>query len=119
MAYRAPMRLLCDGQPFGTLVSYGYETPWALGRLIADDPGAHARCDAAFALSTWLADLPDDLADEEAEARYERERDARGLTEAEVERWERAEWSLIDGDGRAHPAYALSFIGDGFVTWRW
>lgn len=119
MPYRAPFRLLRDGQPFGTVVSYGYETPWAVGWLEADDPGEHARCDAAFALRDWLAELPDDLPDAEADARYARECDARGLTEAEVDRRTGAAWSLVDGDGHRHPAYALSFTGDGFITWRW
>lgn len=101
------------------MVSYGYETPWATGRLVADDADAHARCDAAHTLSAWLDALPDDLADDEADARYARERDERGLTEAEVARWTDAEWSLIDDEGRRHTAYARSFTGDGFVTWRW
>lgn len=119
MAFRAPLELLCDGQPFGTVVSYGYETPWATGRLVAGDPGAHARCDAAFALVAWLEALPGDLPDAEVEVRHADERAARGLTEAEVERWTGATWSLVDEHGQRHPTSSLSFLGDGFITWRW
>src|SRR5919202_1806220 len=119
VVFRAPLRLLCDGQPFGTLIAYGYETPWASGRLVADDPAAHARCDAVHALLRCLDALPDDPDDAEADARYARERAARGLTEEEVERWTGADWALIDAAGQRHPAYALTFHGDGFVSWRW
>ena len=42
-----------------------------------------------------------------------------GLTEAEVEQWTSADWSLIDSAGHHHTAHALAFIGDRFVTWRW
>jgi hypothetical protein len=114
MAYRAPLRLLRDGRPVGTVVSYGYETPWATGRLAADDPGEQARGDAICAFLAWL-DAQPDLSDEE----YARACAWRGLTEAEIDDWYRAEWALVDEAGTHHPAYALAFLGDGFVTWRW
>lgn len=118
MAYRAPLRLLRDGQPFGTIVSYGYETPWATGELVADDPAAHARCDAVHAFRQWL-DAQPDLPDAEDDARYERACAERGLTVATIAECTEADWALIDDEGTTHPAYSPMFIGDGFITWRW
>jgi hypothetical protein len=119
MALQAPFQLLRDGQPFGTVVSYGYETPWATGRVIPLDPAAFAQGEAVFDLLAWLDQLPDDLPGDEVDARYERECAARGLTEAEIDRLTSADWSLIDPTGRHHAAYSLSFIGDHFIQWRW
>ena len=117
MAFQAPFRLLRDGQPFGMVVSYGYETPWATGRVVADDPAAFAQGEAVYDLLTWLDQFPDDLPDAEADALYERA--TRGLTASDIDRWTSADWSLIDPAGHHHPAYALTFLGDNFVSWRW
>ena len=119
MTFTQPLRLLRDGRPFGTIVSYGYETPWASGRVVADDPGDHARQIAVAAFLRWVEALPDDLPDAEADARYERELASRRLTEDDVGRWSAADWTIVTADGSRRPAYALSFDGGGFVTWRW
>ncbi|MFN8538225.1 MAG: hypothetical protein U0232_12205 [Thermomicrobiales bacterium] len=119
MVFRAPFQLLRDGQPFGTVVSYGYETPWATGRVVAHDPAALAQGEAIAAFLAWADALPDALPDAEADARYERECAARGLTAAAIDRWTAAAWTLIDPEGNHHPAYSLSCLGDEFVQWRW
>jgi hypothetical protein len=119
MVFRAPFHLLRDDESFGTVVTYGYETPWATGRVEAADPAALAQGEAVHDLLNWLDQLPDDLPDAEADARYERECAARGLTEADIARWTSADWALMDTTGQRHPAYALTFLGDSFVQWRW
>ena len=119
MTYAPPLRLLRDGRPFGTVVSYGYEAPWASGRVVADDPGDHARQIAVAAFLRWVEALPDDLPDAEADARYERELASRGLDEDDLGRWSAADWTIVAADGGRHPAHALSFDEAGFVTWRW
>jgi hypothetical protein len=119
MTFQAPFQLLLDGEPFGTVVSYGYETPWATGRVETNDPAALAQGEAVYDFLRWVDALPDDLPDDEADACYERECAARGLTEATIDHWTSADWSLIDPSGRHHTAYSLSFIGDRFIQWRW
>ncbi len=46
------MLLRCDGEPFATIVRYGYERPWATARLRADDPELD-RANRAAALDRW------------------------------------------------------------------
>jgi hypothetical protein len=119
VAFHAPFQLLRDGQPFGTVVSYGYETPWATGRVDADNPATLAQGEAVHAFLNWVEELPADLPDAEAEALYERECTSRGLTEATIAHWTHTAWTLIDTAGNHHPAYSLTFIGDDFIQWRW
>lgn len=119
MTFAAPMLLLREGQPFGVIITYGYETPWACGRVRAEDAAEHRRCDAVWAFLRWVEELPHELPDEEADRAYERECAARGLTEADIARCSAAAWVIVTADGQHYPAYSLTFDGDSFVSWRW
>jgi hypothetical protein len=118
LPFHAPMRLLREDEPFGTLSGYEYDTPWASAYLEAVDPAAQARCEDVTAFRSWVETEPDDLPDDESERRYEDALAARGLTEADLD-WCDARWTIVTADGEAHATYALHFPLPGVVSWRW
>lgn len=120
--FDAPMRLLRDGQPFGILVDYGYETPWATARLveIADEVEMQ-RLVAYHNFLTWLESdsLADDLSIDESDEQYERELAAHGLSKETFDRCKGARWLVVTVGGQEHPLYAPDFDDDNVVQWRW
>ncbi|MGV9819235.1 hypothetical protein [Nocardia xishanensis] len=118
MIFEAPMLLRCDGEPFATIVRYGYETPWATAQLRADDPAALDRANRAAALDRWSCEQAEELTGDEYDAQYERERVRLGLSDADVRHHESAAWTIVTADGTERRAYSLDFA-DGHIQWRW
>jgi hypothetical protein len=113
-----PMQLRHHGVLVGSIVSYGYETPWATGQIDPADPALYACLVEVDAFLQWVDALPDDLPDAEADARYAAELARRGLTE-ECVRGYGSGWSITTRDGREHEVYTVICDADRFVTWRW
>lgn len=117
-SFQAPMRLLCDGEPFGTVTTYSYETPWATGHFEALNQGLHERCMQACAFLQWVNNMPDELSDDEADRLYEQELTRRELAEDDL-RWCSSErWAIVTDDREEHFVNSL-FFEDDFVQWRW
>ena len=118
LPFDAPMRLLHEDVPFGTLTGYEYDTPWASAYLDATDPVAQVRCESATSFQSWVETEPDDLSEDESDARYADALVARGLTEADLD-WCAARWTIVTAAGESYPTYALHFPAPGVVSWRW
>lgn len=92
------MELYHDGVRLGVLTRQFYETPWASAWLVADEPATVARYAAICAFHAWCKQLPDDLPDAEADARYAETLAARGLDEADLDAYWRP-WVVVMPDG--------------------
>ncbi|PDW05098.1 hypothetical protein [Candidatus Viridilinea mediisalina] len=101
----------------GTLVDYGYATPWAEAWLRADTLTIQ-RYAAIYAFRAWVETIPDDLPDDESDARYEEELRRRGLDEAQVAAALHG-WAIRTPDGAMLPVSVSGFEADGYITWRW
>lgn len=101
----------------GELGDYGYETPWATARL-AEAHGRAAPYVAICAFLAWVDALGEGLPPDNAHALYERERAARGLSEAQLDAYYQG-WAVVMPDGEVRPIGAPWLDPDGFVTWRW
>jgi hypothetical protein len=112
------MQLFHQGKRLGALSRYGYETPWASAWLVLADPALLSRYATIAAFFAWSEALPDDLPDAEADARYNQELTARGLTEEDLDSWWR-DWQVQGTDGVLHEVSLYQFETDGYVVWRW
>lgn len=112
------MELYHDGVRLGALTRYFYETPWASAWLVADDPATVAHYAAICAFHTWFEQLPDDLPDAEADARYEQELATRGLDEPMLEAYWRP-WVVVMPNGERREISLPYVEPDGYCTWRW
>jgi hypothetical protein len=112
------MDLYHDGVRLGVLTRHFYETPWASAWLVADDPATAARFAAICAFHASIEQLPDDLPDAEADARYEQELAARGLDEALLDTYWRP-WVVVMPDGERREITPPHVEPDGYMTWRW
>jgi hypothetical protein len=115
MVFEAPMELRCDGVTFGTIARYDYEFPWAQGQLVAADPARAALHSRVADYERWISEADDDLSDDDLDAELAR----RGLSEAELQDSDNAEWTIIvPGEGEQTPR-SLTFLDDDWITWRW
>ena len=112
------MELYHDGVRLGPLTRHFYETPWASAWLVADDPATAARFAAICAFHASIEQLPDDLPDAEADARYEQELASRGLVEALLDAYWRP-WVVVMPDGERREITPPHVEPDGYMTWRW
>ncbi|MDQ3814542.1 MAG: hypothetical protein M3347_11400, partial [Armatimonadota bacterium] len=113
-----PLKLFLDGKLFGTIVTYGYETPWAVGQLEAADQN-HLRpmievCELSAEIESWP-----DLDSRKDEARWQAALDSRGITEADFDQHSNGPWIIETPDGLQHEIFLPVFDRQGFVTWRW
>jgi hypothetical protein len=112
------MELYHDGVRLGSLTRHFYETPWASAWLVADDPEAVTHYAAICAFHAWCEQQPDDLPDDEADARYEQELAARGLDGAQLDTYWRL-WTVVMSDGERREISPPHVEPDGYLTWRW
>jgi hypothetical protein len=121
MVFQDSMQLLRNEEFFGSVIEYFYETPWAAGRLIAQDKGQHDLCMRIYSFLDWVLShgYETNLPSEESDKQYYHEMAKRGLSEEDIDWCEDAEWTIVTSDGQEHPAYSLSFYVDGFIQWRW
>lgn len=112
------MELYHDGVRLGGLTRHFYETPWASAWLVAEEPARLAHYAAICAFRIWCEDLPDDLPDAEADARYEQELAARGLDEAQLDAYWRP-WVVVMPNGERREISPPHIEPDGYLTWRW
>ncbi|MGF6881462.1 putative Zn-dependent protease [Nocardia sp. GAS34] len=118
--FSRPMRLVRDRIGIGTITDYGYETPWATGRIEFLDPTRAETCEQCVEFERWLAetdDLPED--DAQYDAACAREAARRGLTPADLDLFHSGAWTITTDDGDIHDVPSLEFLGDGYVQWRW
>lgn len=106
-----PWTLWRDQQPIGQVIDYGYETPWASGRLAAADAEAHRRLIQINELQAEIETWPD-----EDEARWQAALGHRGLADAD---FAACRWQLVSADGPSREIFDPRFDAEGFVTWRW
>ncbi len=112
------MQLYHHGALLGVLSRYGYETPWASAWLVASDPTTLPHYAAIGAFLDWVATIPDDWPDAQADAHYAQELATRGLDAAQVaDFW--SGWSVRTVDGEVWAISLYHFADDGYLTWRW
>lgn len=81
------MQLSHHGVMLGSLIQYGYETPWASAKLITLNTTIIPHYAAIDVFLRWNETLPDDLPVEEADARFYQELAVRGLDAAFVDKF--------------------------------
>ncbi|HEY9877983.1 MAG TPA: hypothetical protein V6D29_05980 [Leptolyngbyaceae cyanobacterium] len=115
---KPPFKLLLDEEEIGSLVTYGYETPWATGQL---EPVQQER-------QQWLINICEYLdwisaiaaaSEEEEDSQCNAELSRRGLTDQAVDEYYRGDWIIQLDDGTRYPVSPPRFYADGFVEWRW
>ena len=113
-----PMHLFLEGKLFGKIVTYGYETPWAVGKFEAADESQLRPMIEVCELSEEIESWPD-LASNEDDVRWQAALDKRGITEADLDRHSSGLWVIETQDGMRHEIFLPVFDRKGFVTWRW
>jgi hypothetical protein len=116
---RPPLSLFREGQLFGTIVTYSYETPWAEGWFEAVDQHALRAMIAACELLRDSQSWPDLASSEDDDARWEAAMERGGITEADLDRHRDGPWMIEMPDGSRHEIFLPIFDAEGFVTWRW
>jgi hypothetical protein len=120
MVFQAPMQLRHNNEPFGTITTYSYETPWATGHLVAHNKDLHDRCLAICSFIQWILETDsDNLSEEDSDKLYDHELASQKLTEADIHWYDTAEWTIVTSNGEEHSAYSLSFSTNNLIEWRW
>ena len=119
MAIDLPLRLFLNNQFFGDVVTYGYETPWAVGRFKAADSRRLQAMIAVCELQDEVERWPDTISDEADEARWRASLERRGLTEEDLEEHAGGDWVIQKKDGTRHEIVPPLFDAQGFITWLW
>lgn len=121
--FATPMPLKHGGAEIGVITDYGYETPWATGRVVFAETALADRCARWAEYDSWLFraagadELPDD--DAEYDATCLREAARRGLTPSDMDLFRSGTWTITTADGDIHDVHSLEFLGDAYVQWRW
>ena len=119
MTVQTPLHLFLEGKLFGKIVTYGYETPWAVGRFEAADQHALRSMIQVCALRDDCESWPDLASREDDDARWQAALERRGITQADLDRHSSGTWTIETPDGNQHEIFLPFFDEDGFVTWRW
>jgi hypothetical protein len=119
VTFTAPFELLLEGRPVGTIVSYGYDQPWAMGRFDPLDAEWRQRMVAVCKHNHEVFSWPQSASRAADDARWEAALARRGITDADLALHGEGRWSLRLGDGTLYPIDFPDFDAEGFVTWRW
>ncbi len=119
MNLNPPFMLFLQGELFGMIITYGYDTPWAVGRLEAVDVN-HLRsmievCEFSAEVESW----PHLVSVEEDDERWRAALDRRGITQFDLEQYSDGPWLIEMQDGTQQEIFLPLFDHKGFVTWRW
>ncbi|MEV0251772.1 hypothetical protein AB0H76_34645 [Nocardia sp. NPDC050712] len=112
MDLRTPMHLYRNQDLVGSIVGYGYETPWATGSIEDVDADRAERSDRVAEFLRWADEDVDDDA-------FDAEMARRGVTQADVDWCRRGDWVIRTRDGIDHRVYSLDFLTERTIQWRW
>lgn len=113
----APFKILLDEEEIGTLVTYEYATPWAIGYLEPLQKEIQQHFISVCEYLAWLQTIGEIL--EEENEQYEAELLKRHLTDQDVEKYFGGKWIIKSDDGTSYLVPPPHFYADGSVEWRW
>jgi hypothetical protein len=121
MKLRPPWTLVNRRGPYAEIVECTGDEERARGRLVlpAELRAQHRRLVLASEFLAWLEANPGtDLSHREAEARYQRELDLRGITDDDVDLVHSDPWFVRGAEG-TEIEIDLQFCADDVVQWSW
>lgn len=115
-----PMALFLGDNLIGQIVTYGYETPWASGKMEEADNALIQRLIALCELFDESETWSEAVSVEADNQRWEIALSERGLAQTDADHYSSEPWRIQTKDGIQHELSALPvFDQHGFVTWRW
>lgn len=115
MAITPPFQLLLNQRPFGTITTYDYNTPWALGRLKAADEALRAQFVRVCEYLNWLESLPEETSDPDEAVELAQ----RNISQDIVAHYLVGAWAIATSNGDFYEITPPHFDQEGFVEWRW
>ena len=119
MESKLPFKIFYKNTLIANIISYGYETPWASGKAIFEDPSLKEKLATAWDFINDEEDDDDDesLSVEESNRQYQEEIDNLGIQEA-LNMLEGENWSIILADGEIMKIYSPIIDDSGYIEWR-
>jgi hypothetical protein len=116
---KTPIKLLFDNNPVATIISFGYETPWATGKVEFLDQAFFSKLISVTAMLFFIYKLEElNLTDKEEEQLYEAETLKLGIASNDSELTKDKRWSIVPDHGIQQEIYAVRFYESNFMDWR-
>jgi hypothetical protein len=116
---KPPLKLFLQEQLFGTIITYGYDTPWAVGQIRAVDANRLCSMIKVCELLAEVQSWPDLVSVARDDERWQAALVSRGLTQSGLEQYSSGLW-VIETQDRIKQEISLPvFDKEGFLTWRW
>ena len=116
------MKLYHNGNLFGSLTNYTYETPWAYADIEPVDPAAFdTLCRAYYFLDVVIEEDWGNLTDQEEDQVYARRLADLKLTEADLNQLRHGDWEIRETErpDRQGKIALTECHTDGWIRWRW
>jgi len=114
-----PIELKLDGITVGTILSFGYETPWATGKVEFNESTLFEKLVAVSSMSSFDLEMDElGLEDDEEEKMWEAKLKVLGITWEDLKLDRDGRWSVIPDGGESQPIYSPRFSEQGFIDYR-
>ena len=114
-----PLALLFQHSQVATIVDFGYETPWATGRVEFIDKLFFAKLANVTTMGDFSSDVEAlNLSDDEAEKLWENKLIELGLCSEDLNLNDDGKWSIRPNQEGEREIYGVRFDKRGFVDWR-
>ncbi len=114
-----PIELKFDGITVGTILTFGYETPWATGKVEFKEKSLFDKLVVVSSMSSFDLEMDElGLEDDEEEKMWEVKLKELGITWEDLKLDNDGRWSVIPNGGEPQPIYSPRFSGQGFIEYR-
>jgi len=114
----SPFELFYKNRLIATISSYGYETPWALGKADFKDPHLKLKLANAWSFLNDDDNYDETLSVEEENQQYKKELDKLGVTDDILDMLRGEDWTIILSSGEVTQIYSPIFDNSDTIEWR-
>ena len=114
-----PLQLYFKGQHVGEIITFSYETPWALGKVEFDDLALFNKLVSISKFRTFDTELESkELDDDQEEVEWEKMLKELNLSYEELKMTNDENWALKESNEIKREMRALIFSENGYIQWR-
>jgi len=116
---KTPIKLLFDNNHVATIITFGYETPRATGKVEFLDQIFCSKLIRVTSMLFFIYKLEElDLTDEEEDKLYDAEKLKLDITSNDFNLTEDKRWSIVPDHGIQQEIYTVRFYENSFMDWR-
>ncbi|MBV1874270.1 MAG: hypothetical protein KUG80_05795 [Gammaproteobacteria bacterium] len=114
-----PIELQLDGIKVATILSFGYETPWATGKVEFLDDSLFNKVVAVTSMSSFDLEMDElGLEDDEEEKMWEAKLIELGISWQDLKLDRDGRWSVTPSGSESQSIYSPRFYESKFMDWR-